>query len=103
LQEWERTETRNNFGDGSKEAGDFRHFCKLGEVDESMKCRFMITGFASGEEEDVKTSLEDSIKQYNEVDSFEVDVEEIKNTHCRSCGEWLDRYPICDECGTVNK
>jgi hypothetical protein len=52
-----------------------------------MKCRFMITGYATGgDKTDLKMWLGDSIKEYNQmpkvVDSIEVDVEEIENTHC---------------------
>jgi len=61
----------------------------------------MITGFANGDQADVKTSLEDSIREYDDVDSFEVDVEEVKPTHCKSCGEWLDGAEMCPECGRI--
>jgi hypothetical protein len=26
-----------------------------------------------------------------------------KNTHCQSCGEWLDNSDICSECGRINE
>jgi hypothetical protein len=26
-----------------------------------------------------------------------------KNTHCESCGEWLDSYDICGACGRIQK
>jgi len=26
-----------------------------------------------------------------------------KETHCESCGSWLQGFDICDECGRINK
>jgi hypothetical protein len=26
-----------------------------------------------------------------------------EKTHCSSCGEWLDGYDICQECGIIQK
>ena len=25
-----------------------------------------------------------------------------KRTHCESCGEWLEGYQTCDQCGRIN-
>jgi len=25
-----------------------------------------------------------------------------KKTHCESCGEWLDGFDACSECGSIN-
>lgn len=33
--------------------------------------------------------------EYNEV-------ENVKNTHCQSCGEWLEGFDTCSECGREN-
>ena len=26
-----------------------------------------------------------------------------KKTHCESCGEWLEGFDFCDQCGRINK
>lgn len=26
-----------------------------------------------------------------------------KKTHCESCGEWLEGFDMCSQCGRINK
>jgi len=26
-----------------------------------------------------------------------------EDTHCKSCGEWLEGYDMCPECGMIQK
>ena len=26
-----------------------------------------------------------------------------RRTHCKSCGEWLEGYDTCSQCGMINK
>lgn len=33
---------------------------------------------------------------------FEAQFEKKKPTHCQSCGEWLQNFDTCDQCGRIN-
>jgi hypothetical protein len=26
-----------------------------------------------------------------------------KKTHCKTCGEWLENFELCSQCGRINK
>jgi hypothetical protein len=34
---------------------------------------------------------------------FEAQFTKKKRTHCESCGEWLENYDICSQCGRINE
>jgi hypothetical protein len=34
---------------------------------------------------------------------FEAQFVRNPNTHCQGCGEWLQGFDTCDQCGRINK
>jgi hypothetical protein len=36
-------------------------------------------------------------------EEFEAQFIRNSNTHCQGCGEWLDGFDICSQCGRINK
>jgi hypothetical protein len=50
---------------------------------------------------DVAKILEEQMEGKSE-EEFEAQFKETR-THCEGCGEWLQGFDICDQCGRINK
>jgi hypothetical protein len=111
LQEEKRNEARNYFRNGNQETGIHRYYHKRREVDERMINEDYLEKYCI--EQIVKASNETRNKTYLRyrgrleafIEILDIINKEIidkdKQTHCESCGEWLDDQDTCPECGRI--